>query len=188
MIPARQARPIPTDIPDEQAATFFVNPATVLAMVRHVLAVPRGEWLLQSAAGSTLGKMIIKLGKHDGFKTLNVVRRSEAKEELTRLGADAVISSSEGPIEEQVKRITGAQGVRYALDPDRGRNRNWRVPITGSGWPDGRVRDPLRKTHPDRSPAHDLGPQGCRRVLARPLDEGSIDPRDRCSRSARSPP
>ena len=31
VIPARQARPIPADIPDEQAATFFVNPATVLA-------------------------------------------------------------------------------------------------------------------------------------------------------------
>jgi len=117
VIPARQARPIPADIPDEQAATFFVNPATVLAMVRHVLEVPKGEWLLQSAAGSTLGKMIIKLGRHDGFKTVNVVRRSEAKEELSRLGADAVISSSEGPIDEQVKRITGGDGVRYALDP-----------------------------------------------------------------------
>lgn len=117
VIPARQARPIPADIPDDQAATFFVNPATVLALVRHVLRVPRGEWLLQSAAGSTLGKMIIKLGRHDGFKTLNVVRRSEAKEELSRLGGDAVISSSEGPIDEQVKRTVGGDSVRYALDP-----------------------------------------------------------------------
>ncbi len=117
VIPARQARPIPADIPDEQAATFFVNPATVLALVRHVLKVPKGEWLLQSAAGSTLGKMIIKLGRHDGFKTINVVRRSEAKEELTRLGGDAVISSSEGPIDDQVRQITGGDGVRYALDP-----------------------------------------------------------------------
>ena len=117
VIPARQACPIPADIADEQAATFFVNPATVLAMVRHVLDVPKGEWLLQSAAGSTLGRMIIKLGRHDGFKTVNVVRRSEAEEELTRLGADAVINSSEGPIDEQVKRVTGGDGVRYALDP-----------------------------------------------------------------------
>jgi NADPH:quinone reductase-like Zn-dependent oxidoreductase len=125
VIPARQARPIPADIPDEQAATYFVNPATVLALVRHVLKVPKGEWLLQSAAGSTLGKMIIKLGRHDGFRTLNVVRRSEAKEELSRLGGDAVISSSEGPVEEQVARITGGKGVRFALDPIGGE--------TGSG-------------------------------------------------------
>src|SRR5262249_4142989 len=102
---------------DEQAATFFVNPATVLAMVRHVLAVPRREWLLQSAAGSTLGRMIILLGKHDGFKTLNVVRRREAIDELKALGRDAVISSSDGPIDEQVRRLTRGQGVRYAVDP-----------------------------------------------------------------------
>jgi NADPH:quinone reductase-like Zn-dependent oxidoreductase len=117
IIPARQARPVPNDIPDEQVATFLVNPATVLALVRHVLAVPRGEWLLQSAAGSNLGRMVINLGKHDGFKTLNVVRRREATAELKKLGGDAVISSADGPIDEQVLRVTGGQGVRYAIDP-----------------------------------------------------------------------
>ena len=54
---------------------------------------PKGEWLLQSAAGSTLGRMMINLGRHDGFKTLNVVRRREAIDELKTLGGDAVISS-----------------------------------------------------------------------------------------------
>ncbi len=117
VIPARQARPVPDDISDEQAAAFFVNPATVLAMVRHVLAVPKGAWLLQSAAGSNLGRMIIKLGRRDGFKTLNVVRRREAVEGLKSLGGDAVISSEEGPIDEQVRRITGREAVRFAVDP-----------------------------------------------------------------------
>lgn len=117
VVPWKQARPLPDDIPDDQAATFFVNPATALALVRHVLKVPKGEWLLLSAAGSTLGKMIVRLGRHDGFKTLCVVRRSEAKQELIDLGADAVISSSEGPVPEQVRGITGDSGPRYALDP-----------------------------------------------------------------------
>jgi NADPH:quinone reductase len=117
VISARQARPVPADLPDEQVASFFVNPATVLAMVRHVLQVPRGGWLLQSAAGSALGKMVIKLGKHDGFRTLNVVRRREAMAELQALGGDAVICSADAPIDEQVRRIVGPQGVKYALDP-----------------------------------------------------------------------
>jgi NADPH:quinone reductase-like Zn-dependent oxidoreductase len=116
VIPARQARPVPDDIPDDQAATFFVNPATVLAMVRHLHGVARGEWLLQSAAGSALGRMIIRLGRHDGFKTLNVVRRREAIAELKSLGPDAVISSADGPIDEQVRRVAGRDGVRYAVD------------------------------------------------------------------------
>jgi NADPH2:quinone reductase len=116
VIPARQARPVPADLTDEQVASFFVNPATVLAMVRHVLRVPRGAWLLQSAAGSALGKMIIRLGRHDGFRTLNIVRRPEAIAELQALGGDAVISSSDGPIADQVRRIAGPDGVRFAVD------------------------------------------------------------------------
>ena len=117
-IPALRVVPVPQDLPDEQVASFFVNPATALAMVRHVLAVPRGEWLLQSAAGSTLGRMIIKLARHDGIRTINVVRRPEAVEELkAATGADVVISSTDGPVAEQVRRITDGAGVRYALDP-----------------------------------------------------------------------
>lgn len=117
VIPARQARPVPADIPDEQAAAYFVNPATVLALARHVLKVRKGDWLLQSAAGSTLGRMMIKLGRHDGFRTLNVVRRRDAIAELKELGGDAVISSEDGPIDEQVRRIVGGEGVRHAIDP-----------------------------------------------------------------------
>jgi NADPH:quinone reductase len=55
--------------------------------------------------------------KHDGIRTINVVRRREAVAELERLGADAVIVSTEGAIDEQVRRIVGPQGVKYAIDP-----------------------------------------------------------------------
>jgi NADPH:quinone reductase-like Zn-dependent oxidoreductase len=86
-------------------------------MVRHVLAVPPGEWLLQSAAGSELGRMIIRLAKRDGIRTLNIVRRRESVAELQRLGADAVIVSTDGPIDEQVRGIVGPAGVKYAINP-----------------------------------------------------------------------
>ena len=60
---------------------------------------------------------MIKLGRHDGFKTLNVVRRREAIAELKALGGDAVISGEDGPIDEQVRRIVGGEGVKHAIDP-----------------------------------------------------------------------
>ena len=125
------ARPGPfrSDIPDEQVATFLVNPATVLAIVRHVLAVPKGEWLLQSAAGSNLGRMIINLGKHDGFKTLNVVRRREAIDELKKLGGDAVISSADGPIDEQVQPHHRRQGRAIRHRPRRRTDRDRSLPV-----------------------------------------------------------
>ena len=117
VVPAGDLLPVPDDLPDEQAASFVINPATAILMVRHVLRVPRGEWLLQSAAGGELGRMIIRMAKRDGIRTINVVRRREAVAELERLGADAVIVSSEGPIHEQVRRIVGPEGVKYAIDP-----------------------------------------------------------------------
>jgi NADPH2:quinone reductase len=117
VVPANDPFPVPDDIPDEQVASFVVNPAAAILMVRHVLAVPRGEWLLQSAAGSELGRMIIKMAKHDGIRTVNVVHRRESAAELEALGADAVIVSTEGPIDEQVRNIVGPEGVKYAIDP-----------------------------------------------------------------------
>lgn len=128
---ARQVIPVPDDIPDEQAATFFVNPATAVAMTRKVLAVPPGEWLLQNAAASALGKMVIRLGKKYGFKTLNVVRRREAAVELKALGADEVLVESDGPIDEQVK--SRGLAVKYAIDPVGGASGSQLVAALGEG-------------------------------------------------------
>lgn len=114
---AKQVVPVPADIPDDQAAAFFVNPATAILLTRDVLAVPRGEWLLQTAAGSALGKMVIRLGKKHGFRTLNVVRRREQVEELKAIGADAVLVADDGPLPEQVRKATSADGVKFAIDP-----------------------------------------------------------------------
>jgi NADPH2:quinone reductase len=116
VLPAKQVVPLAAGVPDQQAAMFFVNPATALVMVRHVLRVPRGAWLLQTAAGSALGRMVIRLGKLDGFRTINVVRRREQGEELLRLGADAVICTTDEAIDERAKTLTGGVGVPFALD------------------------------------------------------------------------
>ena len=113
---ARQVVPVPDALSDEQAACFFVNPATALAMTQDVLKVPRGAWLLQSAACGELGKMVIRLGYKFAFRTINVVRRREQVEELKKLGADHVIVESDGPIPEQLRKLV-PDGVRYAIDP-----------------------------------------------------------------------
>jgi NADPH:quinone reductase-like Zn-dependent oxidoreductase len=114
---ARRVFPVPDEIPDEHAASFFVNPATAWAITRRVLKVPVGEWLLQTAAGSELGKMVIRLGRRYGFRTLNAVRRREQIDELMTLGADQVICDSDSPLADQVRSVTGRDGVRFAMDP-----------------------------------------------------------------------
>lgn len=113
---ARLVIPVPEDMPDEQAASFFVNPATALVMTKHVLRIPRGAWLLQTAAGSELGKMVIRLGRLHGFRTVNVVRREEQIDELKKLGADHVLASEGSSFVDRVAEITGG-GVKFAIDP-----------------------------------------------------------------------
>jgi NADPH:quinone reductase-like Zn-dependent oxidoreductase len=130
---ARQCVPVPDDLTDEQAATFFVNPATAVAMTRKVLAVPPGEWLLQNAAGSALGKMVIRLGKKYGFWTMNVVRRREQVEELKARGADEVLVESDGPIHEQVDKRLGGRPIHYAIDPVGGKSGSEVIASLGTG-------------------------------------------------------
>jgi NADPH:quinone reductase-like Zn-dependent oxidoreductase len=116
VVSARQAIPLTDDITDGQAAAFFVNPASALVMTRHVLNVPPGEWLLQTAAGSALGRMVIRLGKHFGFRTINVVRRREQADELRQAGADAVICTADESIPNRARALTDGRGVKYAID------------------------------------------------------------------------
>lgn len=115
VIPARAAVPVPDSLSDEQAAMFFVNPASAIAMTRHVLKIPPGAWLLQTAAGSALGRMVIRLGQKHGFRTINVVRRAEQVEELKRAGGTEVVVSNEN-FSARIKEITGGEGVAYAID------------------------------------------------------------------------
>jgi NADPH:quinone reductase-like Zn-dependent oxidoreductase len=116
VVPAKLVVPVPPEMPDEQAATFFVNPASALIMIQNLLKVPPGAWLLQTAAGSALGRMVIHLGRHLGFRTINIVRRREQADELLHSGGDAVICSNEESIDDRVRQITRGEGVRYAID------------------------------------------------------------------------
>jgi NADPH:quinone reductase-like Zn-dependent oxidoreductase len=134
VIPTRQCVPLPDDLSDEQGASFFVNPATVIVMVRYVLKVPRGAWLLQTAAGSALGRMILRLSKRDGFKTINLVRRREAVAELKALGADEVLVAGEDDIPARVRALTPQTGgVGYALDCVGGSMGSEAVACLGTG-------------------------------------------------------
>lgn len=112
--------PVSSSLSTEQAATFFVNPATAWVMTREVLRVPKGSWLLQTAAGSALGRMIIRLGQHCGFRTLNIVRREAVADELRRMGADHVEvfndESDPDQLTERIRAVVGGEGLKFAVD------------------------------------------------------------------------
>ena len=122
VVPVSQVIPLSASLSLDQAATFFVNPATAWIMTQEVLQVPAGAWLLQTAAASTLGRMIVRLGKTCGFRTLNIVRRREQVDELQQLGGTSTLvfdARTDDPDElhAQIMATTDSAGIKYAVDP-----------------------------------------------------------------------
>ncbi|MCA9047195.1 MAG: zinc-dependent alcohol dehydrogenase family protein [Planctomycetaceae bacterium] len=127
VVPATQIIPLPSSLTDEEGATFFVNPATAWVMIREVLNVPRGGLVLQTAAASSLGRMIIRLCRTSGIRSVNVVRREEQIDELRKLGADNIVvfdAEQQEPerLAEEIRKAIGPEELRYAVDPIGGRS------------------------------------------------------------------
>ncbi|MSR30791.1 MAG: zinc-binding dehydrogenase [Gemmataceae bacterium] len=116
ILPARQAVPVPHSLSETQAASFFVNPATAFVMTQKVLRIPPGQWLLQSGSTGALGKMVMRLGKKLGFRTINIVRRDSQGELVKQEGGTESVSLESENMVDKVKAITGGQGVLYAMD------------------------------------------------------------------------
>ena len=113
---AERVLPVPTGMSDSTAAQILANPLTAVILTGEQLDVRPGEWLLQTAAGSTVGQLVIQLGAHVGFKTLNVVRRRSAVDGILALGGTAVICTEDEDLRERVAEIAGHAGVSKAID------------------------------------------------------------------------
>lgn len=113
---AERVLPVPANMSDSTAAQILSNPLTAVILTGDQLDVRPGEWLLQTAAGSIVDQSVIQLGAHVGFKTLNVVRRRSAVEDILALGGTAVICTEDEDLRERVAHLAGRDGVSKAID------------------------------------------------------------------------
>ena len=113
---AKSVLAVPKALSASTAAQMVTNPLTALLLVANQLDVRADEWLLQTAAGSTVGRLVLQLGVHLGFKTINVVRRRAAVEEIRALGGDEVICTEDEEVGKRVAEIVGPAGVSKAID------------------------------------------------------------------------
>ena len=116
VVDARRAVAVPDSLDDAQAAMYLANPISAYVLVREVLKVSPASWVLVTAAGSALGKSVVRMVKRYGFRTICVVRSGASTAELTKLGADAVIETDRHDLVTEVARLTAGQGVGFALD------------------------------------------------------------------------
>ncbi|CAH1112300.1 unnamed protein product [Psylliodes chrysocephalus] len=91
--------PLPKDIGIPEAATFFVNPATMYRLLKDFVDLKPGDTVLQNGANSACGIVAIQLCKAWGFKSINVVRDrpniEELKNFLKSIGATYVFTEKE---------------------------------------------------------------------------------------------
>jgi NADPH:quinone reductase-like Zn-dependent oxidoreductase len=74
-----------------QLSMIGINPVTAYLLLNRYVSLMPGDWIGQTAANSAVGQYIIALAKLAGVKTLNVVRREEAAEQVRQWGGDRVI-------------------------------------------------------------------------------------------------
>jgi mitochondrial enoyl-[acyl-carrier protein] reductase / trans-2-enoyl-CoA reductase len=104
----------------QQAAMLRINPATALLLLTDVVDLKPGDWVIQNVANSAVGRLLIRLAKPRGIKTINVVRRESLFGELKALGADACVV--DGPdLAEAVKAQTREAPIRLGIDAVSGR-------------------------------------------------------------------
>ena len=101
--------------PDEQLALITVNGFTAYFLLRDYLPLKEGDWVIQNAANSNVGRYLIALAKKEGFRTLNIVRRKSLIPELIELGATEVILDSDHMNKETLEKIH-SKNIRLGID------------------------------------------------------------------------
>src|SRR5215510_14265769 len=114
--PADRLVPVPDGLDDTAAATSYTNPLTAWALTRSSHHLKEGDWLLQTAAASSVGKLVLQLAQQYRFKTINVIRRREQETILRNLGGNEVICTADEDLRARLQALTAGKGVERAID------------------------------------------------------------------------
>jgi trans-2-enoyl-CoA reductase len=112
---AQRLLPVPPGADLHQMSMLSINPPTAELLLREFGKPRPGEWVMQNAANSAVGRYLITLAHQEGIKTINIVRRGDVAAELRGLGADVVLEDGDR-LAEQVREATGGAPVRLAID------------------------------------------------------------------------
>ncbi len=115
VVPAAGVVALPEGLDPFQAAMLTVNPATAWRILHDFVKLEPGDWIVQNAANSGVGRSAIQLARALGLKTLNVVRRPELIDELKAIGADVVVTE-ETELRKEVKALCGGKKPRLAFN------------------------------------------------------------------------
>lgn len=130
-VPASLLQKVPKELDPLQVALMKVNPATALLMLRSQ-KLGKNDWVIQNAPLSNVGRAVIQVAGCQNVRTINVVRRPDAVDEVKELGGDIVIEDSDS-LASDVRDAIGKGNVKLALDAVGGKSTGSLADCLGKG-------------------------------------------------------
>src|ERR1700741_1332371 len=115
VVPVRNIVPMSKEADPLQLAMIGINPATAYLLLNRYVSLMPGDWIGQTAANSAMGQYVSKLAKLAGVKTLNVVRRKEAAEQVRQFGGDRVVHQSDD-LQKDIEKALDGKTLSLVLD------------------------------------------------------------------------
>jgi len=115
IVPVRNIVPMSDEADPLQLSMIGINPATAYLLLSRYVSLMPGDWIGQTAANSAMGEYVIKLAKLAGVKTVNVVRRKEAAEQVRRFGGDVVVHQGDD-LQKDIERALDGKQLSLVLD------------------------------------------------------------------------
>jgi NADPH:quinone reductase-like Zn-dependent oxidoreductase len=118
-VPAELAVPVPEGVSAETAALMLVNPLTLLTLLRAVEDAQHGKEgpVVQTAAGSAIGKLVGAAALRHGFPLVNLVRSAAGAQALRkRFPGLPTISTADPDWRTQAQSAIGGRGAQVVLD------------------------------------------------------------------------
>lgn len=113
--PATALIPLPEGGDPLQFAMVGANPMTAWAMLWSEFPVETGQWVIQNAGNSAVGRCVTQLATASGIGVISVVRRPEAAEDLQPSDSHHVLVDGDD-LPERVAAITGDAPPVKAFD------------------------------------------------------------------------
>src|SRR6201988_1939706 len=110
---------LPRDADPQQLAVLGINPPTASLLLSEYVDLKSGDWVVQNAANSGVGRWVIALARARGLRTVNIVRRPELVDELKAIGGDVVVVDSPDVVG-RIRVAVGQDDLHLALDAATG--------------------------------------------------------------------
>ncbi|MDZ7738950.1 MAG: zinc-binding dehydrogenase [Bacteroidales bacterium] len=107
--------PLGKHISDEQGSMLLVNPLTAYAFIEIAKKHGAGT-IVNNAAASSLGRMLIHLCKMNGLTLINIVKRESQIKSLKEAGAKYILTSESADFEKELEFCSDKLNAKLFFD------------------------------------------------------------------------